>query len=75
MKEKADDIVYARLENQYQEYSNQRRIYDIQRMYNRRSYKASIDDNAVNGANYYTNQDRQSYRNNRLKTQPTNANP
>ena len=75
MKEKADDMVYARLENQYQEYSNQRRIYDIQRMYNRRSYKASIDDNAVNGANYYTNQDRQSHRNNRLKTQPTNANP
>lgn len=38
------DRVYAKIEKDYMEASNQRRIYDIEKMFNRKSYQASIND-------------------------------
>ena len=43
MKEKDYDRVYAKIQKDYQEFSNQRRLYDIQRMFNRKSFQAKID--------------------------------
>lgn len=43
-KEKQYDRIYAKIERDYQDASNQRRIYDIQKMFNRKSYQASIND-------------------------------